>query len=73
LLNFPDFCYILIICAPSAAKKMKTGSEIAKENAGSGTTPLQCQNCGLKLAGEFCHDCGQSAAVDRYTFKSFVV
>jgi hypothetical protein len=52
---------------------MKTESEIAEEITGAGINPPQCQNCGLKLAGEFCHGCGQSAAVDRYTFKSFAV
>lgn len=30
-----------------------------------------CLNCGEKLRGHFCQNCGQSAGISRYTFKSF--
>jgi hypothetical protein len=33
-------------------------------------TSIQCLNCSASLTGSFCHECGQSTGVQRYSFRT---
>lgn len=52
---------------------MSERSKMASDLDNSETSviePIECLNCGSRVVGKFCPECGQSASTSRYTFRT---